>query len=288
VLTKAIAPRKYSRKEEYKKNQPLHIRRTSVYKKEEKMKSKSWCNIKKQMDMNSSKFLILTLIISIVWTSGALANDQRSKQSSLSDSTAEKVQQNKLHNNNRPIFIDENDDEFEGSGRKGEVHEDLRVEDDDNDGSGSGFGDDEDDVRRGPHIIKPDQTLNTHHSVTGGTDSRPKEQFPNRGTDPFDNGPTHHVPVSPTDPSSGNSDNVLIMNTSHEDRTTSFFAQPGILAAVIGGAVVGLLFAILVVMFIVYRMRKKDEGSYALDEPQKRSPQANSYTKNHNNREFYA
>lgn len=57
--------------------------------------------------------------------------------------------------------------------------------------------------------------------------------------------------------------------------------------AVIGGAVVGLLCAILVVMFIVYRMRKKDEGSYALDEP-KRSPAANSYAKNANNREFYA
>lgn len=58
--------------------------------------------------------------------------------------------------------------------------------------------------------------------------------------------------------------------------------------AVIGGAVVGLLCAILVVMFIVYRMRKKDEGSYALDEP-KRSPTANSYAKGgHNNREFYA
>lgn len=57
-------------------------------------------------------------------------------------------------------------------------------------------------------------------------------------------------------------------------------------AAVIGGAVVGLLCAILVVMFIVYRMRKKDEGSYALEEP-KRSPTANSYTKN-SNREFYA
>merc|ERR1712203_40163 len=50
-------------------------------------------------------------------------------------------------------------------------------------------------------------------------------------------------------------------------RNVSFFAQPGILAAVIGGAVVGLLCAILLVMFIVYRMRKKDEGSYALDEP---------------------
>lgn len=59
------------------------------------------------------------------------------------------------------------------------------------------------------------------------------------------------------------------------------------LAAVIGGAVVGLLCAILVVMFIVYRMRKKDEGSYALDEP-KRSPAVNTYAKNTNNREFYA
>jgi syndecan 2 len=55
---------------------------------------------------------------------------------------------------------------------------------------------------------------------------------------------------------------------------------------VIGGAVVGLLCAILVVMFIVYRMRKKDEGSYALDEP-KQSPTVNSYTKN-SNREFFA
>ena len=120
--------------------------------------------------------------------------------------------------------------------------------------------------------------------------------------------PTHHVPVVPTETNYGPDGNeVLIMNTKNEDRPTSFFAQPGILAgeqnntygrfeevndlfytlAVIGGAVVGLLFAILVVMFIVYRMRKKDEGSYALDEP-KRSPQANSYTKNHNNREFYA
>ncbi|XP_061708444.1 syndecan isoform X1 [Cydia pomonella] len=80
---------------------------------------------------------------------------------------------------------------------------------------------------------------------------------------------------------------VFIMNAKAEDRATSFFAQPGILAAVIGGAVVGLLCAILVVMFIVYRMRKKDEGSYALDEP-KRSPAAASYGKGQNNREFYA
>lgn len=62
------------------------------------------------------------------------------------------------------------------------------------------------------------------------------------------------------------------------------------ISAVIGGAVVGLLCAILVVMFIVYRMRKKDEGSYALDEP-RRSPAAQAYPKPgapHHNREFYA
>jgi len=39
-----------------------------------------------------------------------------------------------------------------------------------------------------------------------------------------------------------------------------------IFSAVIGGSVVGLLCAILLVMFIVYRMRKKDEGSYPLEE----------------------
>ena len=62
--------------------------------------------------------------------------------------------------------------------------------------------------------------------------------------------------------------------------------QTHLVSAVIGGAVVGLLCAILCVMFVVYRMRKKDEGSYALDEP-KRSPTANSYTKPPS-REFYA
>lgn len=59
-----------------------------------------------------------------------------------------------------------------------------------------------------------------------------------------------------------------------------------LLAAVVGGAVVGLLCAILLVMFIVYRMRKKDEGSYVLDEPKRNSPHSHPYNKN--SREFYA
>ncbi|XP_032454815.1 syndecan isoform X2 [Nasonia vitripennis] len=80
------------------------------------------------------------------------------------------------------------------------------------------------------------------------------------------------------------------MSEHNEEKASSLFTQPNVLLAVIGGAVVGLLCAILVVMFIVYRMRKKDEGSYALDEP-RRSPAANAYPKPgapQHNREFYA
>ena len=67
-----------------------------------------------------------------------------------------------------------------------------------------------------------------------------------------------------------------------------YISRPGILAAVIGGAVVGLLAAILLVMFIVYRMRKKDEGSYALDEP-KSPPSTYPYAyQKAPTKEFYA
>jgi len=91
--------------------------------------------------------------------------------------------------------------------------------------------------------------------------------------------PATTTTVPPRDPS-------ISSRPKSPSRSTSFFAQPGTLAAVIGGAVVGLLCAILCVMFVVYRMRKKDEGSYALDEP-KRSPTVNAYAK-HPSREFYA
>lgn len=67
--------------------------------------------------------------------------------------------------------------------------------------------------------------------LVGGGDSRRKgdSDYTNKGGDSFDTNPTHRAPDSPSDTNSGN-DNVLIMNTSNEDRTTSFFAQPGILA----------------------------------------------------------
>lgn len=133
-----------------------------------------------------------------------------------------------------------------------------------------------------------DEDMPIDTSKSGGSVTHERGGHGPDGTDP--DVYTPRVPASEGGHDSNNAyggSGVLIMNAKNEDRTASFFAQPGILAAVIGGAVVGLLCAILVVMFIVYRMRKKDEGSYALDEP-KRSPTANTYAKNANNREFYA
>ncbi|XP_017599221.1 PREDICTED: syndecan-3 [Corvus brachyrhynchos] len=58
-----------------------------------------------------------------------------------------------------------------------------------------------------------------------------------------------------------------------------------VLIAVIVGGVVGALFAAFLVMLLIYRMKKKDEGSYTLEEPK----QANvTYQKPDKQEEFYA
>lgn len=60
-----------------------------------------------------------------------------------------------------------------------------------------------------------------------------------------------------------------------------------IFLAISGGVVVGVLMTILLVMFIIYRMRKKDEGSYSLDEPHKPPNYSYAYQKS-STKEFYA
>jgi hypothetical protein len=66
----------------------------------------------------------------------------------------------------------------------------------------------------------------------------------------------------------------------------SIITKPGILAGIVGGAIIGILTAILLIMFIVYRMRKRDEGSYALEESKK---PLNAYDyRNCPTKEFYA
>ncbi|XP_012284643.1 syndecan [Orussus abietinus] len=190
------------------------------------------------------------------------------------------------------LYLDDQDG-LEGSGRGGgEVRDDLEA-------SGSGLGPDDEDGDDGrdftnPNRIEPapDKPVEPKTTYVEETNTKVKQPSVVETVNRPDN------EVDLVEPSGGDdheedaedTHEVYIMNPKHEDRASSFFAQPGVLAAVIGGAVVGLLCAILVVMFIVYRMRKKDEGSYALDEP-RRSPAAQAYPKPgapHHNREFYA
>ncbi|XP_075709453.1 syndecan-3-like [Rhinoderma darwinii] len=98
--------------------------------------------------------------------------------------------------------------------------------------------------------------------------------------------------TSPTDHGRGRKlDTGLIDNTIDSGNTLAQMPQKNILErrevliAVIVGGVVGALFAAFLVMLLIYRMKKKDEGSYALEEPK---PASVSYQKPDNHEEFYA
>ncbi|XP_041101488.1 syndecan-2-like [Polyodon spathula] len=73
-------------------------------------------------------------------------------------------------------------------------------------------------------------------------------------------------------------------DVSAEIQSESLFQRTEVLAAVIAGGVIGFLFAIFLIVLLVYRMRKKDEGSYDLGE---RKPSSAAYQKAPT-KEFYA
>lgn len=81
--------------------------------------------------------------------------------------------------------------------------------------------------------------------------------------------------------SADNTGDDVVTEKPNDNISTSHF-----LAALIAGGAVGLLFALCVIMLLAYRIRKKDEGSYALDEQKKpASPNAYQYTQG---QEYYA
>ncbi|XP_028432629.1 syndecan-4 isoform X1 [Perca flavescens] len=54
--------------------------------------------------------------------------------------------------------------------------------------------------------------------------------------------------------------NVLMAHAAED----SIFNKTEVLAALIAGGAVGLMFAVLLILLLIYRMKKKDEGSYDL------------------------
>lgn len=94
-------------------------------------------------------------------------------------------------------------------------------------------------------------------------------------------------PAQPSAPLNGQQQSpTLFTYQNNRSKLLNIIKKPGILAGIVGGAIIGILTAILLIMFIVYRMRKKDEGSYALEETKK---PLNAYDYRHcPTKEFYA
>nr|BAB61036.1 syndecan core protein [Heliocidaris crassispina] len=75
------------------------------------------------------------------------------------------------------------------------------------------------------------------------------------------------------------------VNEEPQDFFKMIFENPAILAGMVGAVVLILLTVVLLFLFVIYRIKKKDEGSYSLDEPHKvKDPTA--YWKD--TKEFYA
>ncbi|KAH0501745.1 syndecan-4 [Microtus oregoni] len=67
--------------------------------------------------------------------------------------------------------------------------------------------------------------------------------------------------VSPSEVGDDISNKVSMSSTAQD---SNIFERTEVLAALIVGGVVGILFAVFLILLLVYRMKKKDEGSYDL------------------------
>ncbi|XP_019110870.2 syndecan-4 isoform X1 [Larimichthys crocea] len=71
---------------------------------------------------------------------------------------------------------------------------------------------------------------------------------------------SNEVPLLRNEPGEEQPSNVLMSHASDD----SIFSKTEVLAALIAGGAVGLMFAVLLILLLIYRMKKKDEGSYDL------------------------
>ncbi|KAL0962473.1 hypothetical protein UPYG_G00340460 [Umbra pygmaea] len=177
---------------------------------------------------------------------------------------------------------------IDGIGSGGYYPED---DDDFNSGSGSGIGEEENEVAVTVSTLyiapKPEPTKDSTKYFTPRMDTdTAREDLP---------GETSKRPVRTEAPVVITEDVRRIQITSTtsapssplepiEVRSENLFQRTEVLAAVIAGGVIGFLFAIFLILLLVYRMRKKDEGSYDLGE---RKPSGAAYQKAPT-KEFYA
>uniref|UniRef100_K9IYS0 Syndecan n=1 Tax=Desmodus rotundus TaxID=9430 RepID=K9IYS0_DESRO len=123
--------------------------------------------------------------------------------------------------------------------------------------SGSGDLDESEDPRVFPEVIHPLVPLDNHIPERGGPGSRvpsePKELEENEV-----------IPKRLSPPVEGQEEIPNRVSMSSTAQGSNIFERTEVLAALIVGGGVGILFAIFLVLLLMYRMKKKDEGSYDL------------------------
>ncbi|XP_019492588.1 PREDICTED: syndecan-4 [Hipposideros armiger] len=133
----------------------------------------------------------------------------------------------------------------------------LGQEPDDFELSGSGDLDDSEDPRIFPEVIQPLEPLDNHIPERAGPGSRVPAE-------PKDLEENEVIPKRLSPPLEGNEDVSNRVSMSSTAQASNIFERTEVLAALIVGGVVGILFAVFLVLLLVYRMKKKDEGSYDL------------------------
>ncbi|XP_036101912.1 syndecan-4 [Molossus molossus] len=123
--------------------------------------------------------------------------------------------------------------------------------------SGSGDLDDLEDPRVFPEVIQPSVPLDNHIPERAGPGSRVP-------TEPKELEENEVVPKRLSPPLEGNEDVSNRVSMSSTAQSSSIFERTEVLAALIVGGSVGILFAVFLVLLLMYRMKKKDEGSYDL------------------------
>lgn len=123
--------------------------------------------------------------------------------------------------------------------------------------SGSGDLDDSEDPRIFPEVTQPLEPLDNRIPERTG----PGSWVP---TEPKELEENEIIPKKLSPPLEGNEDMSNRVSMSSTAQASNIFERTEVLAALIVGGGVGILFAIFLVLLLLYRMKKKDEGSYDL------------------------
>lgn len=148
---------------------------------------------------------------------------------------------------------------------------DYSVDGDDEINSGSGSGYVESDDEDIPTVGKTENVKPTQHSIQTTSPGQEITSFkvPDTWLGSTDVGQQVTEKPQGSDivtSTSSIQDVRLGSDKQNEVQSENLFQRTEVLAAVIAGGVIGFLFAIFLILLLVYRMRKKDEGSYDLGE----------------------